>query len=57
MVGDDWADEDIDEFEDLTHCAKWKRLMAKIITYKTTPNGTLPCIELIDTNQAEVLVF
>ncbi|XP_038078365.1 tudor and KH domain-containing protein-like [Patiria miniata] len=44
-----WSEEAIDLFEDLTYCAKWKPLMARIVSYQQTNSGTLPCIELVDT--------
>eukprot|EP00057_Strongylocentrotus_purpuratus_P031816 XP_785759.1 PREDICTED: tudor and KH domain-containing protein [Strongylocentrotus purpuratus] len=48
-VGDQWTEEAIDYFEQLTHVAKWKPLQAKIMDYQSTDIGTIPCIELFDT--------
>ncbi|XP_054751341.2 tudor and KH domain-containing protein-like [Lytechinus pictus] len=47
--GDEWTEEAIEYFEQLTHVAKWKPLQAKIIDYQNTDIGTIPCIELYDT--------
>ncbi|XP_070535369.1 serine-rich adhesin for platelets-like isoform X2 [Ptychodera flava] len=49
-IGDEWTEKATDDFENLTYCAKWKVLMAKILSYKQTEKGLLPCVELIDTN-------
>ncbi|XP_022085401.1 tudor and KH domain-containing protein-like [Acanthaster planci] len=51
--GSCWSEEAIDLFEDLTYCAKWKPLMARIVSYQQTSTGTLPCIELVDTTGTE----
>ena len=37
-------------FEELTFCAQWQVLMARVIRYC----GDDPCVELIDTNNTEV---
>ncbi|XP_033107443.1 tudor and KH domain-containing protein-like [Anneissia japonica] len=48
-----WSETAINTFEELTYCAQWKPLMAKVMSYKSTENGTLPCLELVDTNKEE----
>ena len=54
IVGDQWTEEAIDYFEQLTHVAKWKPLQAKIMDYQSTDIGTIPCIELFDTTGSTV---
>ena len=51
--GDGWNDEAVDVFEDLTHCAHWKVLIAKTIHYVTKGDAMLPCLRLYDTNGPE----
>ena len=55
FLGETWSDEASDLFEELSHAAKWKILMAKTVTYRQTEDGSVPCIELIDTNGKTVL--
>jgi len=47
--GPEWTVDACDQFEVLTHCAMWKVLWAKVVEYKSSG---VPCVELIDTNQA-----
>jgi len=47
--GPEWTAPACDLFDDLTHCAMWKVVWAKVVEYK--PSG-VPCVELIDTNHA-----
>ncbi|XP_071788327.1 tudor and KH domain-containing protein-like [Asterias amurensis] len=49
-VESEWSDVAVDLFEDLTYCAKWKPLMAKIVTYHRVEGGTTTCVDLVDTN-------
>lgn len=44
--GEQWSEESIDKFEDLTYACKWKVLMAKAESY----SGSTPHLTLIDTN-------
>ncbi|XP_071942396.1 tudor and KH domain-containing protein-like [Antedon mediterranea] len=52
-----WSEAAIDKFEELTYCAQWKPLMAKVLSYKSTENGTLPSLELVDTNKEEDILI
>ena len=49
LPGPEWSPTACDQFEDLTHCAMWKVVWAKVVEYQ--PSG-VPCVELIDTNHA-----
>ena len=50
LSGETWSEEASDLFEELSHAAKWKILMARTVTYRQTEDASVPCIELIDTN-------
>lgn len=43
-----WSEEALDEFDQLTHCAEWKPLLAKISSYTQTGTCTWPHISLYD---------
>ncbi|XP_008485883.2 tudor and KH domain-containing protein homolog [Diaphorina citri] len=54
-VGDVWSEEAISCFEDLTHVAQWKVLLARVESYKETSTdlrsgSPLPCVSLFDTS-------
>lgn len=49
-VGESWSEEAIVFFEGVTKVAKWKALEARIVDYKSTEAGTIPCVELFDTS-------
>lgn len=49
-VGDSWSEDSTDVFDELTYAAKWKVLMAKKVGQRDTSTGTVPVVELIDTN-------
>lgn len=44
-LDDEWSKESTDDFEQLSHCAQWVSLMARVVKY----DGDIPCLELIDT--------
>lgn len=44
LVGE-WSKDAIDEFDQLSHCAQWVSVMARVVKY----DGDIPCLELIDT--------
>ncbi|OWF36372.1 tudor and KH domain-containing protein-like [Mizuhopecten yessoensis] len=49
--GEDWTEDDVNHFEDITYAAKWKVLMAKRIGTKCEGDGeTTQIVQLIDTN-------
>ncbi|XP_071501765.1 tudor and KH domain-containing protein-like [Diadema antillarum] len=47
-IGDQWSEDAITHFETLTSVAQWKPLMAKIIDYQSSDEGTIPCVDLFD---------
>jgi len=47
--GPEWSASACDQFENLSHCALWKVVWAKVVEYKSSG---VPCVELIDTNSA-----
>jgi len=47
--GPDWSATACDQFEQLSHCALWKVVWAKVVEYKSSG---VPCVELIDTNSS-----
>ncbi len=49
-----WSEEATDLFEELTYAAKWRILMAKIVSYKQSHDESIPYVELIDTNKDTV---
>ena len=59
----EWSKEATDEFDQLTHCAQWVSVMARVLKY----DGDIPCVELIDTTgqtvrsyehvQGNILIF
>ena len=58
LSGEEWTNAAVDHFEDLTYTAKWKVVMAKTVSYRQTEGGqSIPCVELIDTNKAEVNII
>ena len=50
LPGEQWSEESINKFEDLTYACKWKVLMAKAESY----SGSTPHLRLIDTNSEKV---
>ena len=54
LLGEQWEEEALDEFDRLTHCADWKPLVAKISSYVQTGISTWPKIYLYDTSNGEV---
>ena len=48
--GSQWSEEAIEAFESLSHTAEWKVLMASTAYYRRDDLGSMPCIELVDTN-------
>lgn len=53
-AGDSWSEEAISCFEDLTHVAQWKPLVARVESYREQRSGSpLPCVCLFDTSGEE----
>ena len=53
--GDAWSEKAGDLFEELSHAAQWKIVMARICGYHNNEDGkTIPVVDLIDTAGAKV---
>ncbi|XP_059141183.1 tudor and KH domain-containing protein-like [Physella acuta] len=53
-VGGSWSDEAIVYFEEISHCAEWKVLSARVVNYKNDEKGQQrPLLQLFDLNQRE----
>ncbi|PIK56393.1 putative tudor and KH domain-containing protein [Apostichopus japonicus] len=48
-----WPEEAIDVFDNLTYCAQWQPLMARMMGYERSGPKTLPCVDLVDTSSEE----
>ena len=49
--GTEWSSNATDLFEELSHTAKWKAVMAKVTGYRQTNYGaSVATVKLIDTN-------
>jgi tudor domain-containing protein 2 len=53
-IGETWSDDSTDVFDEMTYAAKWKVLMAKKVSEHQTRTGTVPVVELVDTNTDQV---
>uniref|UniRef100_A0A8D2IXP1 Tudor and KH domain containing n=1 Tax=Varanus komodoensis TaxID=61221 RepID=A0A8D2IXP1_VARKO len=49
-----WEEAALDEFDRLTHCAKWKPVVAKISSYVPSGSSTWPHIRLYNTTEGQV---
>ena len=54
FAGEEWSEEAIDLFEELTHKAQWIVIMARTVSYQQTVQGSMPCLELINTQGSQV---
>ena len=54
FLGGKWSEEAIDRFDELSHCAKWSELMARVVEFQEIDGERIPCLELIDTKQEMV---
>ena len=41
-------------FEQLTHIAQWKDLIAEVATFKTVGTDRIPCLQLVSHHASEV---
>lgn len=60
---EEWSEEAINRFEDLTWCAQWKVIIAKVRGYKERElslgssrreGSPIPCVDLYDRNDNQV---
>nr|XP_028565378.1 tudor and KH domain-containing protein [Podarcis muralis] len=52
-VGESWSEAALDEFDRLTHCAKWKPVLAKISSYLPAGSSTWPHVRLYNTTSGQ----
>ncbi|XP_044305197.1 tudor and KH domain-containing protein isoform X1 [Varanus komodoensis] len=52
-AGGQWEEAALDEFDRLTHCAKWKPVVAKISSYVPSGSSTWPHIRLYNTTEGQ----
>lgn len=52
--GETWTDASLDEFEQLTHCASWKPLQAKLCSYSHSELSSWPSVKLYDNSEGKV---
>lgn len=58
LTGAEWNSDATDLFEELSHSAKWKPVMAKVVgSRKTIYNTTFPAVQLVDTNGPNVCFY
>ncbi|XP_077776984.1 tudor and KH domain-containing protein isoform X2 [Podarcis muralis] len=52
-AGESWSEAALDEFDRLTHCAKWKPVLAKISSYLPAGSSTWPHVRLYNTTSGQ----
>lgn len=53
-AGDEWSEAALDDFDRLTHSARWKPLQAKLCSYSHSDDSSWPSVKLYDTIQGKV---
>ncbi|CAJ1080554.1 tudor and KH domain-containing protein isoform X1 [Xyrichtys novacula] len=53
--GDVWTDKALDDFEQLTHCACWRPLQAKLCSYSHSDISSWPSVKLYDTSEGKTV--
>lgn len=51
VAGGEWSAESCELFTELTRCAQWKPIMAKVLEVANTPKGDVYTLKLVDTSQ------
>ncbi|CAL1539566.1 unnamed protein product [Lymnaea stagnalis] len=55
-IGDSWTEEAITCFENLSYCAQWKVVSARVVSYKLDDRGLqIPLIQLTSTSEGQVI--
>nr|XP_033780628.1 tudor and KH domain-containing protein isoform X2 [Geotrypetes seraphini] len=54
-AGEQWSEEALNEFDQLTYCAEWKPLLAKLSSYSQTGVCTWPQVQLYDFSDGKSL--
>lgn len=55
--GEVWTEEALDVFEQLTHCASWRPLQAKLCSYSHSEISSWPSVKLYDSRDGQVRLF
>ncbi|XP_053197945.1 tudor and KH domain-containing protein isoform X1 [Scomber japonicus] len=53
--GEVWTEEALDEFEQLTHCASWRPLQAKLCSYSHSDISSWPSVKLYDNSEGKTV--
>uniref|UniRef100_A0A8C5T0Y3 Tudor and KH domain containing n=1 Tax=Laticauda laticaudata TaxID=8630 RepID=A0A8C5T0Y3_LATLA len=53
-TGPHWEEAALDEFDRLTHCARWKSVFCKICTYVSVGDSVRPCVRLFKPTDGQV---
>uniref|UniRef100_A0A8C7ZLK6 Tudor and KH domain containing n=1 Tax=Oryzias sinensis TaxID=183150 RepID=A0A8C7ZLK6_9TELE len=53
--GEVWTEEALDVFEQLTHCASWRPLQAKLCSYSHSEISSWPSVKLYDSRDGQAL--
>lgn len=53
-AGDEWSEVALDDFDRLTHSARWKPLQAKLCSYSHSDEASWPSVKLYDIIQGKV---
>ncbi|XP_075889786.1 tudor and KH domain-containing protein isoform X2 [Nelusetta ayraudi] len=53
--GEEWSELALDDFDRLTHCARWRPLQAKLCSYSHSDSSSWPSVKLYDTTQGKSL--
>ncbi|CAN9508710.1 unnamed protein product [Ophioblennius macclurei] len=53
--GEAWTEEALDQFDQLTHCALWRPLQAKLCSYSHSEASSWPSVKLYDNSQDKML--
>ncbi|XP_029953922.1 tudor and KH domain-containing protein-like isoform X2 [Salarias fasciatus] len=53
--GDTWTEDALDLFDQLTHCAQWRPLQAKLCSYSHSEASSWPSVRLYDDSQGKML--
>ncbi|XP_074518723.1 tudor and KH domain-containing protein isoform X2 [Halichoeres trimaculatus] len=53
--GDVWTEEALDDFEQLTYCASWRPLQAKLCSYSHSDISSWPSVKLYDSSEGKTV--
>lgn len=53
--GEEWTEAALDEFEQLTHCALWRPLQAKLCSYSHSEISSWPSVKLYDNTEGKTV--